>query len=157
MINVLFIFILLIGIFNLHFVIVGSVLSCNPGESYFHLIIIYKEESSSQSIQIVDKEFGTTLYQFNGYGKDNTVDDHILCLQSREYSVITRDGFYLIFLLMNRLRDHWSVGSFFTIDAEGVFSVLYGSCDFGGYQEFSFYRICKIYFLLSSINTFAIV
>lgn len=74
------------------------VAGCNPGESVFQLYIIYLGDSSSQSLDIVDMETGTTRYSYNGYGKDNTVDIQGLCLKSTRYKVIVRDGCVFSFI-----------------------------------------------------------
>ena len=74
------------------------VAGCNPGESVFQLYIVYLGDSSSQSLDIVDMETGTTRYSYNGYGKDNTVDIQGLCLKSTRYRVIVRDGCVFSFI-----------------------------------------------------------
>lgn len=81
-----------------HFCHIVVVAGCNPGESVFQLYIIYFGDSSSQSLDIVDSESGTTVFSYNGYGKDNTVDIQGLCLKSTRYKVIVRDGYVFIML-----------------------------------------------------------
>ena len=49
-------------------------------------------------------------------------------------------GVFFLSFHYYRLRDSWPAGSYFDISAEFVFSMLQGSCDFGGYQEYEFYR-----------------
>ena len=62
-------------------------------------------------------------------------------------------GVFCLSFLYYRLRDSWPAGSYFEISAEFVFSMLQGSCDFGGYQEYEFYRNLQNLEFIYSIYT----
>ena len=72
---------------------IGVVFSCRPDETGYMLSIVFREDSSSQSLSIYEAESGTLVYSCNGYGKDNTVFYDKLCLKTQLYTIVAQDGY----------------------------------------------------------------
>lgn len=117
-----------------------TVLTCDPGESPYWLTIIYSDNAASQSVAVYEAKTGVSKYDFNGYGKDNTVSPNQICLKSSLYTIVVRDGFVIMNVFMDRLRDSWSDGSFFILSTDDSFEILRGTCDSAGEHEFSVFR-----------------
>ena len=96
--------------------------------------------AASQSLAIYSSESDSSIISVNGYGKDNTYYSTEICLRSILYHVVASDRCVLIASMIDSLRTYWEKGSFFAIKALGTIELLRGSCDFGGMQEFLFYR-----------------
>ena len=72
---------------------VVTVFTCDPDEFPYWLTIIYSDDAASQSVTVYDAKTGICEYDFNGYGKDNTVSSNQICLKSSLYTIVARDGF----------------------------------------------------------------
>ena len=118
---------------------VGIVRSCSPSEHAFTLSIVYRDDSTSQSLLIYEEGSDTDIYSFNGYGHDNSVFYDTICLKSKLYTIVAQDGYLLFFILTCRLRSTWSLGSYFSVFTENSIELFRGTCDFNGNQEFKFY------------------
>lgn len=70
---------------------IGVVLCCNPGENPYNLFILFKSNSASQVLTILEVESAETVFSVNGYGKDNTYYAASLCLSPTNYQVVVSD------------------------------------------------------------------
>ena len=102
--------------------------------------------AASQSLAIYSSDSDSSIISVNGYGKDNTYYSTEICLRSTLYHVVASDRCVSIAPVTCSLRASWKKGSFFSIKALGTIELLRGSCDFGGMQEFQFYRTAESLF-----------
>lgn len=119
---------------------VGTAYACDPNEHPYILRIIYGTDAASQSLSVYDPYRSIPKYEFNGYGKENTVFTTYVCLGSMLYTFVARDGFSCSCLLSTRLKPSWSEGSLFVVATMENLELLRGTCDSGSETEFSFYR-----------------
>ncbi|KAK8820886.1 hypothetical protein WA556_005200, partial [Blastocystis sp. ATCC 50177/Nand II] len=103
--------------------------SCSPGDHLFTVSIVFRDDSTSQSLLIFDGESDSVLYTFNGYGHDNSVFYDKVCLKSKLYTIVARDG----------LRSAWPLDSYFSILTDHSIELFRGTCDFNGEREYEFY------------------
>lgn len=75
----------------------GVVFSCSPDATGYMLSVVFRDDSSSQSLSIYESESGTLVYSCNGYGKDNTVFYDKLCLKTQRYTIVVQDGYVFSF------------------------------------------------------------
>lgn len=119
---------------------VGIVRSCSPDEHLFTVSIVFRDDSTSQSLLIFDGESDNVLYTFNGYGHDNSVFYDKVCLKSKLYTIVARDGLLFSSTLIPRLRSAWPLDSYFSILTDHSIELFRGTCDFNGEWEYEFYR-----------------
>ena len=75
------------------FLVLVTVLTCDPDEFPYWLTIVYSDNVASQSVTVYEAKTGIRKYDFNGYGKDNPVSSNQICLKSSLYTIVARDGF----------------------------------------------------------------
>lgn len=119
---------------------VGIVRSCSPDEHLFTVSIVFRDDSTSQSLLIFDGESDSALYTFNGYGHDNSVFYDKVCLKSKLHAIVARDGLLFSSILIPRLRSAWPLDSYFSILTDNSIELFRGTCDFNGQREYEFYR-----------------
>lgn len=119
---------------------IGTAYACDPNELPYILRIVYGTDAASQSLSVYDPSRSVPKYEFNGYGKDNTVFTTHICLGSMFYTFVARDGLFPMDLLTDRLKLSWSEGSLFVVATMENLELLRGTCDSGSETEFSFYR-----------------
>ena len=119
---------------------VGIVRSCSPGDHLFTVSIVFRDDSTSQSLLIFDGESDSVLYTFNGYGHDNSVFYDKVCLKSKLYTIVARDGLLFSSTLIPRLHSAWPLDSYFSILTDHSIELFRGTCDFNGEREYEFYR-----------------
>lgn len=108
-------------------------LECDPSYYPYVIDVTYKEDASSQSIEVFQirndsSPFVTSIY---GYGKDYLMESTLLCVNNNLYRFTCSSLYPLFPHLMGRASKPWSEGSFFEVKAFGRTTVMRGTVDIG--------------------------
>ncbi|KAK8791013.1 hypothetical protein WA158_005644 [Blastocystis sp. Blastoise] len=113
------------------FIALAVAQTCTSPKMTVNLRRTYKGSATQEGIQIWQGNYqtGTLIGEWDGNGKDNTIQTYSLCLSSTLHTVVATDG----------AKDGWTDGSIFEIVTRSGVVILKGTLD--NYQQklFTFY------------------